>query len=74
MILNVIAYSQESKIINRRNRCIVEITLYNSFELLKDQVYLLLWYIIDLIIKKCLHVQHRLVPIQFLTHFYTSGI
>ena len=39
----LIAYLQESKIINRRNGCIVEVTLFNSFKLLNDQVYLLLY-------------------------------
>ena len=41
MILNVIAHLQESQIINRRKGGIVEISLFNSFKLLKDQVYLL---------------------------------
>ena len=42
MILKVFrAYLQESKIINRGKGCIA-ITLFNSFKLLKDQVYLLL--------------------------------
>ena len=56
MILNVIAYLQESQIINRRKGGIVEISLFNSFKLLKDQVNLL-WNNSDSIIKKCINVK-----------------